>query len=120
MAATEAANYRPVLSADGLAGARCGTCGYVVAPAVPRCPACSGAMTAPVTFARTGEVWSATVVHIPTGGHEPPIGFAYIDVDEGPRVLALFAAEDRLAPGEAVTLAAQRDDLFAARTEATT
>jgi uncharacterized OB-fold protein len=33
-------------------------------------------------------VWSATVVRIPVPGRTPPFALAYVDLDDGPRVLA--------------------------------
>jgi uncharacterized OB-fold protein len=43
-------------------------------------------------------VWSATVVRVPVPGRTPPYVLAYVDLDEGPRVLAHVAGTDATAP----------------------
>lgn len=37
-------------------------------------------------------MWSATVVRIPVAGRTPPYALAYVDLDDGPRVLAHVVA----------------------------
>ncbi|HEX8754087.1 MAG TPA: OB-fold domain-containing protein, partial [Solirubrobacterales bacterium] len=51
-----------------------------------------------------GTVWAATVVRIPVPGREPPYGLAYVDLEDGPRVLAHAPGEEPLAVGSAVRL----------------
>jgi len=68
-------------------GARCSSCGYPSAFAVPRCPACR-AVVCPEAFGPGGTVWSVTTIRIPVPGRTPPYSLAYIDLDDGPRVLA--------------------------------
>lgn len=70
-----------------VAGARCGLCRQAVAYRWPRCPACGGTLV-PTLFGTTGTVWSSTVVRIPVPGRTPPYSLAYVDLDDGPRVLA--------------------------------
>jgi uncharacterized OB-fold protein len=41
----------------------------------------------------TGTVWSATIVRIPVGDRIPPYHLAYVDLDNGPRVLVHAATE---------------------------
>jgi uncharacterized protein len=79
-----------------VAGRRCRACGEPVAYAWPRCPACAGAVE-PAHFGPHGTVWSSTVVRIAVPGHTPPYGLAYVDLDDGPRVLA-HTAGDAPAP----------------------
>ncbi|WP_293773062.1 OB-fold domain-containing protein [Sporichthya sp.] len=70
-----------------MAGLRCAACGEVAAFAWPRCPNCAGEVT-PAEFGPEGTVWSATVVRIPIPGRTPPYALVYVDLDDGPRVLA--------------------------------
>ena len=54
-------------------------------------------------FAPTGRVWSSTVVRIPVPGRTPPYTLAYVDIDDGPRVLAhLVGVTDRVDIGTRV------------------
>lgn len=53
----------------------------------PRCPDCGGEVIA-AQFGPEGTVWSATVVRIPVPGRTPPYTLVYVDLDDGPRVLA--------------------------------
>lgn len=69
-----------------LLGATCPSCSYVVAGESPRCPAC-GTRTEPARFAGNGRVWSATTVHVSVQGRQIPYTLAYVDLDDGPRVL---------------------------------
>lgn len=67
-------------------GVRCSDCAYPVAFARPACPVCSG----PVSqqhFGPGGTVFSSTVVRIPVGDRTPPYALAYVDLDDGPRIL---------------------------------
>lgn len=68
-------------------GIRCPSCGEVAAFAWPRCPACRSGV-GPASFGPDGTVWSSTVVRIPVAGRTPPYVLAYVDLDDGPRVLA--------------------------------
>lgn len=87
------ADPRPRLLPRGdaavVGGVRCTGCGLPVAFARRRCPACHGPVEA-AEFGPEGTVWSATMVRIPVPGRTPPYGLAYVDLDDGPRVLAHF------------------------------
>ena len=74
-------------------GRRCRTCAEPVAYAWPRCPAC-GAEVEPAHFGPRGTVWSSTVVRIAVPGHTPPYSLAYVDLEDGPRVLAHVPGEE--------------------------
>lgn len=83
---------RPRVADNGDAGAavvgvRCTACGYPVAFARPACPVCAGPV-AEQHFGPAGTVFASTVVRIPVGERTPPYGLAYVDLDDGPRVLA--------------------------------
>jgi uncharacterized OB-fold protein len=85
------ADSRPVLDGDAVLGVRCTTCRYPAAQSgIPWCPACYG-LVEPARFATTGAAWSSTVVAIPVGERRPPFGLAYLDLDDGPRVLVHLA-----------------------------
>lgn len=77
-------------------GARCRACGEVAAFAWPRCPACRGELE-PASFGPDGTVWSSTVVRIPVPGRAPPYALVYVDLDDGPRILAHVGAGPRQA-----------------------
>jgi uncharacterized protein len=82
------ADPRPEVRGERVIGARCRACGYPTAPAAPWCPSCQSRDLEPVEFGPGGTVWSSTLVHIPVGRWKPPYALAYIDLDDGPRVLA--------------------------------
>ena len=93
-------------------GSRCGACGYTSWWASPRCPVCDGTL-APATFGPHGTVWSSTVVRVPVPGRTPPYAVAYVDLDDGPRLLAHVRQRrddvDRIAPGTPVELVGTTD-----------
>lgn len=91
-------------------GRRCTSCGEVTAHPWPACPACGGAVEQ-ARFGPEGTVWSATLVRIPTPGRTPPYGLAYVDLDDGPRVLAHTAGA--MPIGARVRLGRDGDDLTA-------
>lgn len=85
------ADPRPVVT-DGpggsvVAGRRCVACAHPSAMAVPRCSRC-GAATEQASFGPGGVVWSITTIHVPSGEREAPYTLAYVDLDDGPRLLA--------------------------------
>lgn len=77
-------------------GRKCRSCGKASAFAWPRCPACRGEV-APAAFGPDGTVWSSTVVRIPVAGRTPPYALAYVDLDDGPRILAHVVDADGAA-----------------------
>jgi uncharacterized OB-fold protein len=112
------ADPRPVLEGGEVLGVRCTACRYPVAPAgVPWCPVCWSAVE-PARFPATGTAWSSTVVAIPVGERRPPFGLAYLDLDDGPRVLVHLAEPAVLEPGARLRITGtDRGDLVAAREE---
>jgi uncharacterized OB-fold protein len=59
----------------------------------------------PAEFGPLGTVWSSTVVRIALPGRTPPYALAYVDVDDGPRVLAqVDGRTERVDVGSRVTL----------------
>ena len=93
-------------------GSRCTACGHASWWASPRCPTCGGTL-APTTFGPRGVVWSSTVVRVPVPGRTPPYAVAYVDLDDGPRLLAHVRqpteAVDRVSPGTPVELVGTTD-----------
>ena len=92
-------------------GRRCLSCGEVSAFTWPRCPACRGDVV-PASFGPAGTVWSSTVVRIPVPGRTSPYPLAYVDLDDGPRILAhVVDSGDTAAPvGGRVRLVAPSAD----------
>lgn len=112
------ADSRPVLDDAAVLGSRCTACRYPAAQqGLPWCPVCY----APVEtdrFAPTGRVWSSTVVAIPVGDRRPPFGLAYLDLDDGPRVLVHLAEAAVLPSGTRLRITGtDRGDLVAAAEE---
>lgn len=91
-----------------VAGRRCRTCAEPVAYSWPRCPSC-GSEVEPADFGPQGTVWSSTVVRIAVPGHTPPYSLAYVDLEDGPRVLAHVASEESAPIGALVRLTGSSD-----------
>lgn len=100
--------YQPVLTPSGVDGSRCRECRLSAAPATPRCPWCGSAVDRE-TFPPRGSVWASTVVRIDVGTRRPPYGVAYVDLDDGPRVLVLLRRPE-LLPGATRVVLAPTDD----------
>jgi len=100
---------RPAVAPDDtgvtrLHGARCTSCGHPLLVHPPRCARCLGPL-APARFGPAGTVWSSTVVRIGVPGRTPPYTLAYVDLVDGPRILAHVAGHtERVAVGTAVRL----------------
>ena len=100
---------RPQVVNDGsgprIVGCRCERCGYSAALPAPWCPRCRGGLRS-VTFQPGGVVWSATVLRVALPDRPPPTSLAYVDIDDGPRVLGHVAdrTDDRLRAGDRVKL----------------
>lgn len=83
---------RPVLETtenrgSTVVGVRCTACGYAVAYRRLACPACGG-VAERENFGPAGTVWSHTRVRIPVGDRVPPYDLVYVDLQDGPRILA--------------------------------
>jgi uncharacterized OB-fold protein len=106
----DAEDPRPVLEQNGdqwvVLGYRCEDCQYCLAASRPRCPVCHGSLT-PARFGPGGVVWSGTVLRTPVADRTPPIGLAYVDFDEGPRVLCHFGDDLAGAEPEVPTVGAR-------------
>lgn len=107
------ADPRPRIVADGgdphLAGVRCRACGHAGALRTPRCVRCGGEVD-PALFGPAGTVWATTVVHVAgRPGDEVPYALAYVDLDEGPRLLTRLAGEGARVGDRVALLAATTD-----------
>ena len=114
------ADPRPVFEASAVLGCRCTACRYPVAqPGIPWCPVCYSPV-APDRFAASGAVWSSTVVAIRVGPLRPPFGLAYLDLDNGPRVLVRLADPAVVPIGTRLTITGtDGGDLIAAPEDST-
>jgi uncharacterized OB-fold protein len=105
------ADPRPVVVCEGihhiLKGGRCRACGHAIALQLPRCPRCRSEVV-PADFGPAGTLWAVTVVHVPPSAEdEVPYTLAYVDLDDGPRLLARVGGEQASARvGARVTLCA--------------
>lgn len=102
---------RPVLvERDGrwlVRGFVCTECGYRLASARPRCPLCRSPL-AERDYGPGGVVWAATILRTGVPDRTPPLGLAYVDLEDGPRVLCHFghggSNESAPPPGTPVRL----------------
>ncbi len=104
------ADPRPRLTlVDGVvlaSGSRCAACGHAIAVVPPRCPVCGGDTMEGTSFGPGATVFTATILRIPVPGREPPYGLAYIDLDDGPRILVhvIDSASDDDGDGDGVAV----------------
>ena len=109
--APTAADPRPEFVKEGerylLVGGRCRSCGLASAYVPPICPCGQAGQVESCGFGPGGTVFSSTVLHIPVSERPPPTCLAYVDVDDGPRILAHVELALGVAPlpGDQVFLA---------------
>ena len=96
------ADPRPELAEEGdrslLLGGRCSSCGLASAYTPPICSCGAINSVQACQFGPDGTVFSSTVLEIPVPGRPPPTCLAYIDLDEGPRILVHVEIGDGLPP----------------------
>jgi uncharacterized OB-fold protein len=93
---------RPV--ADGLfsvdppalIGGQCASCGALSFPRRAWCPECQGSTIEEVALARTGVVYTFTIVHMVPPGYlgEAPYAYGVVELPEGLRVTTTLLADD--------------------------
>ena len=106
------ADPRPTLEGDQLAGVQCERCGRPSAFLDGRCRRCQGSVRR-AHFGPEGTVWASTTVYMTVDHREPPFTIAYVDLDNGPRVLTLVDSERSLSPETRVHLVGElRGDLL--------
>ncbi len=71
-----------------LLGGRCRSCGLASTYVPPICPCGQAGQVEPSEFGPAGTVFSSTVLHIPVPERPTPTCLAYVDVHDGPRILA--------------------------------
>lgn len=94
------ADPRPRVDASqdpALVGVSCTACSHPMTTPRPVCAACGGPVTE-ARFGPEGVIYSSTVVRIAVGDRTPPYALAYVDLDDGPRVLAHVAGDDVIVP----------------------
>lgn len=71
-----------------------------------RCPVCRELLS-PARFGPGGSIWAVTSVHISVQDRATPYLLAYVDLDDGPRILAHVQANPAGRPsvGDRVRLA---------------
>lgn len=89
-------------------GSHCASCGHVAARQYGRCERCL-ATTSPRPFGPGGTVWSSTTVHLRIGDLAPPFVLAYVDIDDGPRILARVVDGVEVPAGSAVRITGAED-----------
>lgn len=82
-------------NAYAIAGYRCPKGCVSSASYLGRCPLCA-AGAIPAVFPGRGTVWSFTVARIPHGNFPADRAIAYVDLDQGPRVLCTSASVPRI------------------------
>lgn len=70
---------------------------------VRTCPRCLGACD-PRSFGPGGVVWASATVHLRVGDRTPPFTLAYVDLDDGPRILATVQPSVELLAGVRVRI----------------
>ncbi|MFT4043669.1 MAG: OB-fold domain-containing protein [Gordonia sp. (in: high G+C Gram-positive bacteria)] len=107
------AESRPQVIGGMLRGARCTVCRHAVSqPDVPWCPACYSPVR-PCGFTPAGTIWAATTIRLPVGRWTPPYGLAYVDVDDGPRVLVHVGVDPIPHAGDRIGFVCVDGDLVA-------
>jgi len=96
------ADPRPEFVKEGekhlLLGGRCRSCGLASTFVPPICPCGQAGQVDSCEFGPAGTVFSSTVLHIPVPGRPPPTCLAYVDLDDGPRILAHVHLDMELPP----------------------
>lgn len=112
------ADSRPTLVNGLVAGVRCISCRYSSPQGgQPWCPVCYAELK-PDSFGPGGTIWSSTVVGIPVGTREAPFALAYVDLDDGPRVLVHLSEAATLPIDTRVTIiGTDQGDLVASEGE---
>jgi uncharacterized OB-fold protein len=63
----------------------------------PWCPICHSSLCGQ-WYGPGGTVWASTVVRVPVGDYPPPRLVAYVDLDDGPRILCQVETDTGAVP----------------------
>lgn len=99
---------RPSVDGTTVLGIRCTSCSRPSAFSDLTCRHCGGSVEAS-RFGPGGEVWAVADVHLRVGPRTPPFTLAYVDLIDGPRVLARVTGPP-VATGDAVRIIGTADD----------
>lgn len=98
------ADSRPVFSGGRVHGLRCTVCRNPSAQRdLPWCPVCREPLVED-SFSPSGSMWASTLVAIVVGNRKPPFALGYIDLDDGPRVLAHLVVPESVPIDTRVTV----------------
>ncbi|MDY7105325.1 MAG: Zn-ribbon domain-containing OB-fold protein [Actinomycetota bacterium] len=114
-ATPETQPYWDGLAEDRLVLPRCDSCGFVIWYPRPLCPSCHSSGVSWFEASGRGRIYSFTIVRKGQGRWREcsPYVLAYVELDEGPRVLTNVVTDDvdSLAVDDVVTLSVDhRDD----------
>lgn len=114
----EVADSRPRLDEGRVVGSRCTACRYPSAQVgLPWCPACYRGTMEREGFGPGGVVWASARVRLRVLHRKPPYSLAYVDLDDGPRVLVRLDEPVALDPGaRVVVIGSDAGDLIASQT----
>jgi uncharacterized OB-fold protein len=93
---------------------RCDHCGYVRWPAAPRCPECLGLESSWCDLEPRGTVWSHVVYHRafhPAFENDVPYCLAYVELDDGPRLVGRLHVPAGRAPSVGARVEAAFDEI---------
>lgn len=91
-----------------LLGAQCQSCGIMSFPARDFCPSCFSNSLKLVPCATGGVIFSFTTIHIAPPGRKTPYDLAYVDLDDGIRVLSQVRSDvGSVSIGDRVILRAE-------------
>lgn len=77
-----------------LSGGRCAECQYFCIPMLATCAVCMSQDIAADSVSGIGTLYSATVVRNGPRDRALPYGLAFVDLDEGIRVMASYSVDD--------------------------
>jgi uncharacterized protein len=99
----EVRDPRPKVEGVQIVGSACTRCGHRWALRWHQCERCLGDSVA-ARYGPRGEVWASATVHLVVGHRRPPFTLAYVDLEDGPRILARTTSDHELPPGARVRI----------------
>jgi len=71
-----------------LVGCRCKQCGKIIYPCREVCLHCLGRDMEKLNLSRQGELYSFTIVHMPSEHFEPPYAIGWVELPEGIKIFS--------------------------------